>query len=179
MHTDNQSHKTLDLHTESFKPNETTQLFSMKLPSCSSWFDRIWLSSRVKTTYALIPLFASIERCNSLATSLCVLHYSAQMILYHSYTPNTMKHGKTIHMVKHHTTIYYNHIIYNQTSWWFQPIWTILVRLDHFPRDEHKKYLSCHHPAYILHNHLSTTNPIPPNPNLHLLTKEQVVASRL
>ena len=33
------------------------------------------------------------------------------------------------------------------SSWWFQPIWKILVRLDHFFRDrgEHKKYLSCHH----------------------------------
>ena len=29
------------------------------------------------------------------------------------------------------------------TSWWFQPNWKILVKLDHFPkdRDEHKKYL--------------------------------------
>ena len=34
------------------------------------------------------------------------------------------------------------------TSWWFQPIWKIFVKLDHFPRvrDENKKYLSCHHP---------------------------------
>ena len=29
------------------------------------------------------------------------------------------------------------------SSWWFQPLWKILVKLDHFPkvRDEHKKYL--------------------------------------
>jgi len=34
-------------------------------------------------------------------------------------------------------------------SWWFQPIWKILVKLDHLPRDrvENKKYLSCHHLA--------------------------------
>ena len=33
-----------------------------------------------------------------------------------------------------------------KTSWWFQPIWQILVKLDHFPRDRgEKKYLSCHH----------------------------------
>ena len=22
----------------------------------------------------------------------------------------------------------------NKTSWWFQPMWTILVKLDHFPK---------------------------------------------
>ncbi len=35
-----------------------------------------------------------------------------------------------------------------KTSWWFQPIWKILVKLDHFPkvRGENKQYLSCHHP---------------------------------
>ena len=34
-------------------------------------------------------------------------------------------------------------------GWWFQPIWKILVKLDHFPRvrGEKKKYLSCHHPG--------------------------------
>ncbi len=34
-----------------------------------------------------------------------------------------------------------------QSSWWFQPIWKILVKLDHFPRDrgENRKYLSRHH----------------------------------
>ena len=33
------------------------------------------------------------------------------------------------------------------TSWWFQPIWKILVKLDIFPnfRGENKKCLSCHH----------------------------------
>ena len=33
------------------------------------------------------------------------------------------------------------------SSWWFQPNWKILVKLDHFPRDrgEHEKQLSCHH----------------------------------
>ena len=33
------------------------------------------------------------------------------------------------------------------TSWWFQPIWNWLVKLDHFPQvgGENKKYLSCHH----------------------------------
>ena len=33
------------------------------------------------------------------------------------------------------------------SSWWFQPIWKILVKLDHFPRVrvENKKCLSCHH----------------------------------
>ena len=33
------------------------------------------------------------------------------------------------------------------SSWRFQAIWKILVKLDHFFRDrgEHKKYLSCHH----------------------------------
>ena len=33
------------------------------------------------------------------------------------------------------------------TSWWFQPNWKILVKLDHFPRVRggNKKYLSCHH----------------------------------
>ena len=40
--------------------------------------------------------------------------------------------------------------ICTSTSWWFQPIWKIWVKLDHlyhFPnfRDEDKKYLSCHH----------------------------------
>ena len=30
-----------------------------------------------------------------------------------------------------------------ETSWWFQPIFKILVKLDHFPKDrgENKKYL--------------------------------------
>ncbi len=27
----------------------------------------------------------------------------------------------------------------NKTGWWFQPIWKILVQLDHFPRGENKK----------------------------------------
>ena len=30
------------------------------------------------------------------------------------------------------------------SSWWFQPIWkyaAMLVKLDHFPRGENKKYL--------------------------------------
>ena len=33
------------------------------------------------------------------------------------------------------------------SSWWFQPIWKIVDKLDHFPnfRSENKKYLSCHH----------------------------------
>ena len=33
------------------------------------------------------------------------------------------------------------------SSWWFQPTWKILVKLDHFPNfwGETKKYLSCHH----------------------------------
>ena len=34
------------------------------------------------------------------------------------------------------------------TSWWLnQPIWKILVKMDHFPkfRGENIKYLSCHH----------------------------------
>ena len=33
------------------------------------------------------------------------------------------------------------------SSWWFQPIWNILVRLDHFPkkRGEHYKKMSCHY----------------------------------
>ncbi len=36
-----------------------------------------------------------------------------------------------------------------KTGWWFQPIWKILVKLDHFPnfRGEHEKCLSCHHLA--------------------------------
>ena len=35
------------------------------------------------------------------------------------------------------------HQPYLKTSWWFQPNWKILVKLDHFPpsRDEHKRYL--------------------------------------
>ena len=38
------------------------------------------------------------------------------------------------------------------TSWWFQPIWKILVKMGIFPnRDEHTIYLSCHHPDHI-HN---------------------------
>ena len=34
-------------------------------------------------------------------------------------------------------------------GWWFQPIWKIFVKLDHFPRvrGANKKYLSCHHPG--------------------------------
>ena len=41
---------------------------------------------------------------------------------------------------------YFNdHVI---ASWWFQPLWKILVKMGIFPkfRGEHKKYLSCHHP---------------------------------
>ncbi len=36
----------------------------------------------------------------------------------------------------------------NNASWWFQPLWKILVKLGIFPngRDEHKNCLSCHHP---------------------------------
>ena len=37
----------------------------------------------------------------------------------------------------------------SRPSWWFQPIWKILVKLDHFPRvrGENKKYVSNHHLA--------------------------------
>ena len=40
----------------------------------------------------------------------------------------------------------------NYSRWWFQPIWKILVNLDHFPkvRGENKKYLSCHQPVNLL-----------------------------
>ena len=36
------------------------------------------------------------------------------------------------------------------TCWWFQPIWKILVKLDHETpgRGENEKCLSCHHPDY-------------------------------
>ena len=36
--------------------------------------------------------------------------------------------------------------LYQSTSWWFQPIWKILVKLDHFRRDrgEHKKKWNHH-----------------------------------
>ena len=36
------------------------------------------------------------------------------------------------------------------SSWWFQAIWNILVKFDHFPRypgENSKTSLSCHHPA--------------------------------
>ena len=35
------------------------------------------------------------------------------------------------------------------SSWWFQLIWNIFVKMDHFPnfRGENRKYLSCHHPV--------------------------------
>ena len=35
------------------------------------------------------------------------------------------------------------------SSWWFQPIWNILVKMGSSSpnRDENKKYLSCHQPA--------------------------------
>ncbi len=39
--------------------------------------------------------------------------------------------------------------------WWFQPIWKILVKLDHLPRDrgENNKYLSCHHLEWLVVSH--------------------------
>ena len=44
------------------------------------------------------------------------------------------------------------------TSWWFQPNWKILVKLDHFPRVRggNKKYLSCHH----LDHHTKNCSPV-------------------
>ena len=36
---------------------------------------------------------------------------------------------------------------YELRSWWFHPIWNILVKLDHFPKHsgwKFQKYLSCH-----------------------------------
>ena len=33
------------------------------------------------------------------------------------------------------------------TSWWFQPIWNMLVKLDHFPRQGFKKNVWNHHPV--------------------------------
>ena len=46
------------------------------------------------------------------------------------------------------TTQHKNDATITKPSWWFQPIWKILVKLDHFPkvRGENKKYLSCHQP---------------------------------
>ena len=43
------------------------------------------------------------------------------------------------------TTPYY-------TGWWFQPIWTILVKMAIFPKfwGENKKSLKFHHPAYYM-----------------------------
>ena len=42
-------------------------------------------------------------------------------------------------------------IINTTSSWWFQPLWKILVKLEIFPnfRGENKKYLSCHHLDFI------------------------------
>ncbi len=47
----------------------------------------------------------------------------------------------------------------NQPSWWFQPIWKILVKLDHFPRDrgENKKYLK---PPPSNMSHVPSKNPV-------------------
>ena len=44
------------------------------------------------------------------------------------------------------TTQHKNDATITKPSWWFQPIWKILVKLDHFfkVRGENKKYWSCH-----------------------------------
>ena len=69
-------------------------------------------------------------------------------------------------------------------GWWFQPIWKILVKLDHFPRvrGENKKYLSCHHPGSC-HPFLSFTIPkapssLPSNERPSLTTSSNVEALR-
>ena len=39
-------------------------------------------------------------------------------------------------------------LVFSLSSWWFQPIWKILVKLDHLPQFsgwKFQKYLSCHH----------------------------------
>ena len=42
----------------------------------------------------------------------------------------------------HWITLHPSKSLQNCTSWWFQPIWKILVKLDHLPRrGEHKKSL--------------------------------------
>ena len=49
--------------------------------------------------------------------------------------------------------------IQHPSGWWLnQPIWKILVKLDHFPnfRDENQKCLSCHHPAHGVLNQPSS-----------------------
>ena len=51
-------------------------------------------------------------------------------------------------MVDRHFVSYFTaNIRHWMTSWWFQPIWKILVKLDHSPRvrGENKKYLKFHH----------------------------------
>ena len=61
---------------------------------------------------------------------------------YHLSFSNDPNYGEAIHILTF-------------TSWWFQPISKILVKLDHLPRDrdENKKYLSCHHLVYITPTH--------------------------
>ena len=50
------------------------------------------------------------------------------------------------------------------TSWWFQPLRKLLVKMGNFPkvRGENKKYLSCHHPdkytKFFRMFHLQFTN---------------------
>ena len=34
-------------------------------------------------------------------------------------------------------------------SWWFQPIWNILVKLDHFPKYHHPDYLTLHQILFL------------------------------
>ena len=57
-----------------------------------------------------------------------------------------MSYRKKTHLIKTHfyrqNFFTFSRCIYTYPSWWFQPIWKILAKLDHFPkvRDEHKKY---------------------------------------
>ena len=42
------------------------------------------------------------------------------------------------------------------TSWWFQPIWKILVKLDHFPSRGKIKHIWNHHLANLWSDHFRT-----------------------
>ena len=42
---------------------------------------------------------------------------------------------------------------WTDASWWLQPLWNILVKMDHFPNsrgEKHKKSVSCHHVVFLL-----------------------------
>ena len=59
----------------------------------------------------------------------------------------------------------------SMTSWWFQPIWKILVKLDRFPRDEHKNIWNHQLDEYWI----ATPNMLPSNQHTHHIPKHVVL----